>query len=136
MKVPHTPVRRARIEILPLIDIVFLLLVFFIYAMLSMAVHRGLPVLLPHSSMAENDPRLVLSVTVRRDGTTFVDENRISPEELTHVLRRRAENEASPGVLLFADRSLPYQELFRVLDRIRDAGMTRISLQAETEAGP
>ena len=39
--------RRARIEMLPLIDIVFLLLVFFIYAMLSMAVHRGLPVALP-----------------------------------------------------------------------------------------
>ena len=44
MKVPHRTPRRARIEMLPLIDILFLLLVFFIYAMLSMALHRGLPV--------------------------------------------------------------------------------------------
>ncbi|MBW2339659.1 MAG: biopolymer transporter ExbD, partial [Deltaproteobacteria bacterium] len=52
MKVNLGPRRRARIEILPLIDIVFLLLVFFIYAMLSMAVHRGVPVILPTSSSA------------------------------------------------------------------------------------
>ena len=44
MKVELPVQKKARIEMLPLIDIVFLLLVFFIYAMLSMAVHRGLPV--------------------------------------------------------------------------------------------
>ena len=49
---------------LPLIDIVFLVLVFFIYAMLSMAVHRGLPVILPSSSTAKIDKTIVLSVTV------------------------------------------------------------------------
>ena len=50
MKVTIPTRPRSRIEILPLIDIVFLLLVFFIYAMLSMAVHRGVPVDLPLSS--------------------------------------------------------------------------------------
>ena len=44
MKIQLPAIKKARIEMLPLIDIVFLLLVFFIYAMLSMAVHRGLPV--------------------------------------------------------------------------------------------
>ena len=55
MKVNLRAQRRARIEILPLIDIVFLLLVFFIYAMLSMAVHRGVPVNLPTSSSADRE---------------------------------------------------------------------------------
>ncbi len=50
MKLNLDTQRKVRIEMLPLIDIVFLLLVFFIYAMLSMAVHRGLPVVLPTSS--------------------------------------------------------------------------------------
>jgi biopolymer transport protein ExbD len=49
---------------LPLIDIVFLLLVFFIYAMLSMAVHHALPVALPLSSTAPLDKQVTLSVTV------------------------------------------------------------------------
>ena len=53
MKIQRPTSPQARIEILPLIDIVFLLLVFFIYAMLSMAVHRGMPVQLPSSSTAQ-----------------------------------------------------------------------------------
>ena len=55
MKIHLPATKKARIEMLPLIDIVFLLLVFFIYAMLSMAVHRGLPVELPLSTTAEID---------------------------------------------------------------------------------
>ena len=125
--------RKARIEMLPLIDIVFLLLVFFIYAMLSMAVHRGLPVLLPTSSTAKMDKHLVLSVTVKKDGTIYVDKEQISLKNLAEFLKIRAGGGTQPGVLLFADRSLPYQELFRVLDQIRLSGLSRISLQAEAD---
>ena len=69
MKLGPRKIKRARIEILPLIDIVFLLLVFFIYAMLSMAVHRSLPVALPVSSSAKVDKNLTVSVTVRANGS-------------------------------------------------------------------
>ena len=136
MRVNPQIARKARIEMLPLIDIVFLLLVFFIYAMLSMAVHRGLPVNLPSSSTARIDKRLVLSVTVRADGTIFLDKEGIPLENLRESLRKRARDEKETGVLLFADRTLPYQRLFRVLDQIRMAGLTRISLQAEVEEQP
>ena len=126
--------RRVRIEMLPLIDIVFLLLVFFIYAFLSMAVHRSLPVLLPSSETAAIDKRQVLSVTVRSDGTLYVDKEPVELASLTGVLRQKADlAEEEPGVLLFAERSLPYQDLFRVLDQIRLAGLTHISLQAEAD---
>ena len=100
---------------LPLIDIVFLLLVFFIYAMLSMAVHRGLPVTLPVSSTAKIDKHLILSVTVKSDGTIYLDKDRISLDSLGDALRQRAADGKQTGVLLFADRTLPYQSLFQVL---------------------
>ena len=64
MKVNLSLGRKSRIEMLPLIDIVFLLLVVFIYTMLSMAVHRGLRVSLPESSVAGIEKQLVLSITV------------------------------------------------------------------------
>jgi len=133
MKVNLQPVKRARIEILPLIDIVFLLLVFFIYAMLSMAVHRGLPVLLPTSSTAKIDKHLILSVTVKDGGELYVDKEKTSLEDLEKVLKSKAGNRKETGVLLFADRSVSFQELFKVLDQIRMAGLTRISLQAEVD---
>lgn len=133
MKINVRTGKKARIEMLPLIDIVFLLLVFFIYAMLSMAVHRGLPVVLPTSSSAKIDKELVLSVTVKSDRTIYVDKERIAFDDLASVLRTKTASASEPGVLLFADRGLPYQRLFQVLDQIRMAGIHRISLQAETE---
>ena len=133
MKINVKTGKKARIEMLPLIDIVFLLLVFFIYAMLSMAVHRGLPVVLPTSSSAKIDKELVLSVTVKSDQTIYVDKERIAFDDLASVLRTKTASASEPGVLLFADRGLPYQRLFQVLDQIRMAGIHRISLQAEAE---
>jgi biopolymer transport protein ExbD len=133
MKVDLPASKKARIEMLPLIDIVFLLLVFFIYAMLSMAVHRGLPVELPLSTTAEIDKKLVLSVTVKADEAIYVDKERVALPELTDVLRSKAGGTAEPGVLVFADRALPYQMIYNVLDKIRLAGVNRISLQADFE---
>jgi biopolymer transport protein ExbD len=131
----HTE-RKVRIEMLPLIDIVFLLLVFFIYAMLSMAVHRGLPVVLPISSTAKIDKKLILSVTVKADGTIFVDKEQVHLEDLVQFLKTRTKDQKEPGVLLFGDRNLSYQKLFKVLDQIRMAGLQRISLQSEVDKKP
>ncbi len=131
MKIDFPTRRKARIEMLPLIDIVFLLLVFFIYAMLSMAVHHSLPVRLPESSTAKLDKKQLISITVKADGTVFVDQVPVPVEELTDVLRVKAMRTNCPGVLLFGDRKLPYQRLFNIMDKIRQAGLTRISLQAE-----
>jgi len=135
MKVPssYLGIKKPRIEMLPLIDIVFLLLVFFIYAMLSMAVHHSLPVSLPVSSTAQIDTEQSLTVSVRQNGEIFLDKIKISMEELQLVLQDKAQN-ASDGkdvqVDLFADEALSYQELYRVLDIIRTAGISNVSLQA------
>lgn len=133
MKVQIREHHRVRIELIPLIDIVFLLLVFFIYAMLSMAVHRGLPVQLPSSAAARIEKQTTLSVTIKADGSVFVDKEPVSPAELAAVLKAKAGVDRQTGVLLFADRSLSYQNLFRVLDQIRSTGLNQVSLQAEWE---
>ena len=142
MKIAVSARRKARIEMLPLIDIVFLLLVFFIYAMLSMAVHRGLPVELPVSSAAVPGEETIVSVTVRYLGDggnqIMVDEDPVELTGLADLLRKRAATEVGGqgqevGVLLFADRQVDYQQLFGVLDQINRAGLSRISLQADVE---
>ena len=136
MKVNLGSRRKARIEILPLIDIVFLLLVFFIYAMLSMAVHRGVPVNLPTSSSARIERESLLSVTIKQSGEILVDTHRVALKDLARLLEVRAQAHRSPGVLLFADRTVSYQLLVHVLDQIRAAGLSRISLQATMEKQP
>jgi len=128
--------KRPRIEMLPLIDIVFLLLVFFIYAMLSMAVHRALPVALPESATAATDPGQRIAVTIIGNGAVFIDKQPVVSSELTATLLRRPEMERNKGVQVFADRGVEYQQLFKVLDRIRQAGISRVSLEAEVNDRP
>ena len=136
MKVPsnHLGIKKPRIEMLPLIDIVFLLLVFFIYAMLSMAVHHSLPVSLPVSSATEIQTEVNLTITVKDNGEIFLDNERVSQDELQTFLLKEKQKETdnkSVQVDLFADEALSYQELYRVLDIIRTAGISNVSLQAD-----
>ena len=133
MKIGFDVCKKVRIEMLPLIDIVFLLLVFFIYAMVSMAVHRALPVALPSSDTARIHKQLVLSVTVDSEGAIHVDKDPVPLQSLAAILKEKAGKTESPGVLLFADKDLSYQDLFRVLDQIALAGIKQVSLQAETD---
>lgn len=133
MKVEQPVKKRTRIEMLPLIDVVFLLLVVFIYTMLSMAVHHGLNLNLPKSSSTEIEKQLILSVSIDEKGRVYVDKQGVSLDELTEVLVMKTHGSENPGVLLFADSNISYQDLFKVLDRIRMAGLNRISLQAEAE---
>jgi len=134
MKVHLQTGKKIRIEMIPLIDIVFLLLVFFIYAMLSMAVHRSLPVSLPVSSATEIRTEVNLIITVNDNGEIFLDNTSVSQEELQTFLLKEKQKETdnkSVQVDLFADKALSYQELYRVLDIIRTAGISNVSLQAD-----
>jgi biopolymer transport protein ExbD len=136
MKVKIPPPGRSRVEMIPLIDMMFLVLASFTYGMLTMAVHKSLPVQLPSSSTAHPDKSVLLSITVRADRTIWVDKEATTLEQLPALLRQRAKGRTEPGVLLFADRAISYQTLFKVLDAVRSAGLSRVSLQAESERGP
>ena len=136
MKINRGVQRKARIEILPLIDIVFLLLVFFIYAMLSMAIHRGIPVNLPSSSSSIIEKELLLSVTIKESGEILVDDDKVSLKDLARFLKRRVKEHESPGILLFADKKVSCQLLVKVLDQIKMANIQRISLQTRMEKRP
>lgn len=132
MKIDLPDDSKVRIEMLPLIDVVFLLLVVFIYTMLSMAVHNGLPVSLPQSSTAQPEKELTLAITIKENHEVFVDKTLVQLENLTDILIEKSEQGRDNGVLVFADNTVSYQSLFTVLDKIKEAGLSEISLQAET----
>ena len=137
MKIRQPKPRQARIEMLPLIDIVFLLLVFFIYAMLSMAVQRGLHLDLPESAQAEISQESPLAVSVRGGEAgleVYLDKELMSLDQLGKRLAALAKGEGDePQVSLFAEKDISYQQLYNVLDRIQASGIAAISLQAEAK---
>ncbi len=133
MKIKIEATNRARIEVLPLIDVVFLLLVVFIYTMLSMAVYRGLPVSLPKSTSVTPETELTLAIVIQEDHSLFVDQAPVALDDLRDVLIRKSRAQTIKGALVFADKRVSFQALFNVLDKIKDAGISNISLQAEEE---
>ncbi len=136
MKITRYTTKPARIEMLPLIDIVFLLLVFFIYAMLSMTVHHGLQLDLPQSSQATKTEETPLTLSLRTQGSAlelFLGELPVSLAELHQKLPPADNNAHTREILVFAEKKVSYQQLFQVLDELKRSGMTRISLQAEPE---
>jgi len=136
MKLSRKSIKPARIEMLPLIDIVFLLLVFFIYAMLSMAVHRGLQLDLPESSQAEHTRESPLSLTIRAGVLApeiFINEQPVSLASIVHNLKGDPDTSDQPTVLVFAEETITYQQLYEVLDELKKGGIKNISLQASSE---
>ena len=131
MKVGLRTKRKPRIEMIPLIDLMFLILVSFVYGVFFMSVHRGVPVALPLSSTAKIEKQLTLTLSIQAGGTVFLDKEPITLESLAETLKLKAMENRETGVLLFADRDLPYQKLYTVLDLIRAAGLSQVSLQAE-----
>ncbi|NOZ23951.1 MAG: biopolymer transporter ExbD [Planctomycetes bacterium] len=127
---PYTN-RRARIEMIPLIDIVFLLLVFFIYAMLSMAVHRGVKVDLPSATTAEVDDRDHISISIDRQNQVFLNKQPVALADLPQQIRARRKGKKDMPVFISGDRSADLGVGIEVLDLLRKDGIERVSFQAK-----
>lgn len=126
--------KHARLEMLPLMDVVFLILVFLIYAMMVMVVQMGMPVSLPTSKSSQPDQQVTLAVTIQQDGALWVDKSPATLESLPDEIMRQSREQGSdeePTVQIFADAMLPYQKLFDVLDVLKQAGLKKISLQSK-----
>jgi len=122
---------------LPLIDIVFLLLVFFIYAMLSMVVHRGLRVELPAALTAQLDRREYVSVTVTKDNVIYLDEEQVSLDELMDGVSERVRSSAEKQIPVFisGDRRADLGVAMQILDRLGRAGIREVSFETREETG-
>jgi biopolymer transport protein ExbD len=118
----------ARIEMIPLIDIIFLLLVVFIYAMLSMTQHKGIRIELPHSTTASIDQKDHFSVSITANGSVFVDLDPVDLIELTQRVEAGVNQKKDLHVLINAHKDISHGRLVQVLDSIRAGGVTSLSI--------
>jgi biopolymer transport protein ExbD len=136
MKLSPFPTHRARVEMVPLIDSMFILLIFFIYGMLTMVVHRGIVVELPRARAAAVDQKDYISVSVTRDGEVYLDREPIALRELTPRLQQATAANPEFRVYLGADREALHGNVVRVLDAVRRAGVRKVFFETELEEPP
>ena len=128
MRVPRKEPPKARIEIIPMIDVIFFLLVFFMISTLSMTINRGLPVNLPTAASSQKDLRENLSLTLMQDGTIFLNKEPISLQDLGHRVKIALAAEPELMVILNADGEVRHQSVVEAMDELRLAGVARLAI--------
>ncbi len=125
-----------RIEIAPLIDVVFLLLLFFLLTT-TFARHRAIDVTLPESGSTEtvlDDEELV--VLVGADGSLLLGDRPVDSTLLGRALEQAAREDPDRILLLRADREVSHGRVVSVMDMAREAGLRRISIVTKGRSRP
>ncbi|MBN2301989.1 MAG: biopolymer transporter ExbD [Lentisphaerae bacterium] len=123
--------KKARIEIVPLIDVVFLLLVFFIYAMLSMSVYRGLRIDLPKGDGMVED-RAILLIGIDSSNNIMLDGKQVGMDEVVREAEMHADRDHG-AILVSGDRNSDLGVSVELLSRIRACGVKTVSFEVSTD---
>ena len=120
--------RKARIEIIPMIDTIFFLLVFFMMATLTMTQMKAIKLNLPPSNSATTQQVSKVIVSVSKDGRYFVDKTECACTDIGHHLASLIEANPNIIVVLQGDEGSNYGDVIKALDELKKAGITKISI--------
>jgi biopolymer transport protein ExbD len=122
--------KHARIEIIPLIDIIFFLLATFVMVSLSMVKNKGIPVNLPVAATSQpQDRKDFVSLTITEKGEVYFDKQIVTPPELEAALKDLLAQNPEPKVFINGDAKAEYGKAVEVLDTARRLGITKIAIE-------
>ena len=133
MRVTVHPYKKARIEIVPLIDVVFFLLATFVMVSLSMTKNQGLQVQLPSAATAEkiDDRDKAATLTVRETGEIYFNKDKIAAAQLPLRLQAYKATVKDPKVVVSAEATVNFKYVVAALDEVRRAGITKVAVSTE-----
>lgn len=123
--------RRARIprfELIPMIDVMMILCLFLAVMAFLPQVRTSIQAQLPSASSAEQTPPSI-TIDLTREGLA-IDEKPISPDELTASVQAEVAKNPETSFVIAADKSLTYEQVMNLLDRVKSSGAKRIALAA------
>jgi biopolymer transport protein ExbD len=122
--------RRARIEIIPLIDIMFFLLATFLMVSLSMIRNQGISVNLPvASTSAPQDRKDYAAITVTEKGEFYWNKEPASLGTVITRLQELKQSQADPKVFINGDAKAHFEDIVSVLDEARKIGITKVAIE-------
>lgn len=135
MKIPLPGGRkRARIEIIPLIDVVFFLLATFVMVSLSMVKNQGVAVNLPSAVTASAQERQSsVTVTVTRAGEIYFNQELVTLPQMTKRLEELKSARDDLKVFIHGDQDASFGKAVGVLDEIRKLGITKVAIQTQAK---
>lgn len=124
---------RPKLMIIPMIDIIFFLLVFFMMNTLYMVDQRTIPVALPQSSAARSDITKQVVVTVAAPGTIFIEDEEVTIAKLQQHVEHEMTTTRDSAFVLRADRQAEYGTVIAVLDLLKMAGVQHVGMATDSQ---
>ena len=130
----HSPVEEAQIHILPLIDVVFCILTFFLLAALNFTRQQVINVDLPKASsgtstaVTSQAKQNILPITIDAIGLIYVEKQQVDETQLKATLKKYLQENPQGTLVLNASRSATYNDVLRLLDLLRAVGGDRVAL--------
>ena len=128
MRLPAFAKKKPRIEIIPMIDTMFFLLVFFMIATLAMTIQHGMPISLPTAESSTDKIAEHVSLTLSREGRLYYNKEAITLQELEMRLANLRQSSSDPSLLINADEQVPHGRVIKVMDLIRLSGITSMGI--------
>ena len=117
--------------IIPMIDIIFFLLVFFMISSLQMVYQKTLPVNLPKSVSAQHDVTKPLAVTLFKDGTINIGDEVVTETNFTNKIKSLLASHPGLPVIIRADEKTEHGQLVKIMDYLKAAGVSKLAIAAE-----
>ena len=136
MRLPAFAKKKPRIEIIPMIDTMFFLLVFFMIATLAMTIQHGMPVSLPTAESSTDKIAEHVSLTLTREGRLYYNKEVITLQELKIRLANLRQSSSDPSLLINADEEVPHGKVITVMDLIRLSGITSMGIATQPSSSP
>ena len=136
MRIPRKQSEKARIEIIPMIDVIFFLLVFFMVSTLSMTMNRGLPVNLPTAATSQKGLRDNVNLTVLQDGKMFLNKEPITLRDMGQRVKAVLASDPQLAVVINADGQVLHSTVVDILDELRQAGVSGLAIAVKSGKKP
>lgn len=135
MRIPSPTVRkRARIEIIPLIDIIFFLLATFVMVSLSMVKNQGISVNLPTTATSSaEDAKPVITISVNDKEEIYLDKKLVSFEQMSGKLQELKATDSDLKVLINGDEKASFGTAIGILDEVRRLGIVKVSIRTKAQ---
>jgi biopolymer transport protein ExbD len=133
MEFERTRRKHTHIDVAPLVDVVFNLLLFFVITY-NVTQDPAIKIRLPESLTAESQAEEPIVITATREGNLYIGDQPAAIEEITPLVRERIAGVRDPSVKIKADHEAPVGLLIKVVDGVKLSGCTAFSIVAEKKS--
>lgn len=131
MRLPDDSETPFQINIVPMIDVIFSILAFFIVSTLYLTRSEGLPVNLPTATTAETQLSAPINVTIEADGKIALNRQPIRLEQLTSRVRQFMGTNSEAFVIINADENVPHGRVVSVMDNLRQVRGVKLAIATQ-----